>query len=264
MKNISLIILIALVVITIFSFRRDKKQYEYFKSLKNTDDRQKFFKKWTIEPFFLYGIMSIVILLLIGQINSLKVMPEFLVDFADSIPLKGDENNDSFLSGVLRGITLSIVPLLVLGSIIGTYIKEYKGFKDRKLTVSQPAESDFRNLDSLIPRNYKERIWGAILSINAGFSEELFFRVLAPILIYSCSGSALIAIAASTIWFALGHYYQGVAGMIATFFVGMVLFSVYLITQNIWITIIVHAILDINGLVLSPWLKERFARHLKR
>lgn len=250
-----------MIVITIFAFRRDKRKYEEFKSLEETEKRQNFFKVWTIEPFILYGLLSIVILFWIGEINSLKVMPDFLVEFVNSLQSKSGITDSNFISGILKGITISIVPVLIFGSTIGTYLREHKDYKDRKLKKDlSSGENDFRNLDSLIPRNYKERIWGAILSINAGFSEEIFFRLLAPILIYSVTGSALNAIIGSTIWFGFGHYYQGISGIIITFIVGILLFAVYLITQNIWITMIVHAILDINGLVFSPWLKEKYER----
>lgn len=248
-----------MIVLTIFAFRRDKKRYEEFKSLYDTKDRQKFFKKWTIEPFVLYGLLALLILLSIGQLNSLLIMPDFMLKFVNSVESNSEIKDSNIVSGIFKGIAISIVPVLILSSIIGTYLRELKDYKDKRLKKrSNSDENDFRNLDSLIPRNFKERIWGAILSINAGFSEEIFFRLLAPILIYSVTESALIAIIGSTIWFGLGHYYQGISGIIITFFVGLLLFAVYLITQNIWITMIVHAILDINGLVFGPWLKERF------
>ncbi|NNE16823.1 MAG: CPBP family intramembrane metalloprotease [Saprospiraceae bacterium] len=259
MKHTNLIILIAMIVITFFAFRRDKKKYEEFTSLEETEKRQKFFKLWTVEPFFLYGLLSLVILFWIEEINALMVMPEFLVEFVNSIKSKSGIRDSKIISGMLKGIKISIIPSLILGSIIGTYFREYQANKSKKIDKKlESGDNDFRNLESLIPRNYKERIWGAILSVNAGFSEELFFRLLAPILIYSVTGSASISIIASTIWFGLGHYYQGVSGILVTFLLGLLLFSVFLITKNIWITMIVHATLDINGLVLSPWLKERY------
>lgn len=248
-----------MIVITIFAFRRDKRKYEEFTSMEETEARQKFFKAWTIEPFILYGLLSILILFWIEQISSLKVIPDFLVEFVNSLKLKSGIRNSKIISGIFKGIAISIVPVLIFGSTIGTYIREYKDNKDRKLKEDlSSGENDVRNLDSLIPKNYKERIWGVVLSINAGFSEEIFFRLLAPILIYSVTGSALISIIGSTIWFGLAHYYQGISGIIITCLVGLLLFAVYLITQNIWITMIVHTTLDLNGLVLSPWLKERY------
>ncbi len=249
-----------LFVVTTFISRRDKNQYDVFKSIQKTGDRQKFFKRWAIESFIIYGLLSMIILSIIGQIYSLKVMPDFLVDFSKSVKSIGEMNESDFISGFFKGIMISIVPVLLFGGTIGAFLKEYKDYKDRKSKNNiESEEINFRNLDALIPKNYKERIWGAILSINAGFSEEIFFRVLAPILIYSVTSSVLIAIIGSTIWFGLVHYYQGMAGVFVTFFVGLLMFIVYMITENIWITMLVHAVLDLNGLVFSPWLKAIFA-----
>ena len=48
------------------------------------------------------------------------------------------------------------------------------------------------------------------------------------------------------------HLYQGVAGVIMTTLLGAVLAGLYLWTGSLWITMAVHAGLDIFALVLRP------------
>ena len=263
MNTTNLIILLFLALLTFFVFQRDKDKYEKFKSQQKTEDRQKFYKRWTVEPLIIYGLLSLLILSAIGQFSSLKEMPKFLIDFSRSVnPLRAI-GDSGFIANFSKIASIALVPILIFENTISTYLRAYKKHKNKNSkNSSEEKEINLRNLNSLIPRNYKERIWGTALSISAGFSEELFFRVLAPILIYSVTGSALIAIISSIIWFGLGHYYQEVRGIIATSFAGLLLFIVYLITQNIWQIMLIHTVIDFNVLVLSPWLKERFERQL--
>jgi len=253
-KTIALILLVLLVMKSIFAFRRDKRQYKSFQSVTDSPKRQEFYKKWTIEPFFMYGMVSILLLFLIGHFPSLFQMPDFLQNVSESITNLSHNSENRFIAGMLKGLLAVIVPLLIVGTPVITLIGTYREFKTQDDKTDRIAES--RNIQQLIPRNYKERIWGFFLSLNAGFSEELFFRLLIPILIYAVSGSAIAAILLATLWFGLAHYYQGLSGIIATSIAGLILFLVYLISQSIWIAILAHAIIDLNGLVLAPWFKE--------
>lgn len=258
--NSRIVLLVILIVITFLAFYKDGKDFDRFTTFEDTYNRNKFFRKWTIEPFVLYGLSAIIILFFIGEISSINSIPNFLKEFANSIRSTVTQTENRFLSGLLNGLLLSTIPILLFGGTIGTILKEYSIHKNRDENGNPKEQSEnFRKLEFLIPRNYGERIWGALLSINAGFSEELFFRILAPILIYSVTGSALIAIIGSTLWFGCAHYYQGVFGIVVTFFVGLLLFLVYLISSSIWVTMLIHAVIDLNGLVLGPWLKEKFS-----
>lgn len=60
--------------------------------------------------------------------------------------------------------------------------------------------------------------------------------------------------AASALIFGLVHFYQGWAGVILTTFPGVILTLVYLATGHLWIAMVVHAAIDLNGLILQPFL----------
>ncbi len=213
--------------------------------------------RWILESLALYGLSAVICLFIIGQFASLFSMPEFLRDFSNAISIISEEHQRSNLfHRMLRGVAMSVVPILVFGYPLVTLYMTYKQHRDNDYRIGRNTFNEKRNLDYLMPINSKERIFTFFLSINAGFSEEIYFRLLIPTLLYIITGSVFIAIMGSTIWFGLMHYYQGIGGMMATFVVGLLLFLVYLITRSIWMAILTHIIIDLNGLVLAPWFAD--------
>jgi membrane protease YdiL (CAAX protease family) len=103
-----------------------------------------------------------------------------------------------------------------------------------------------------MPRNAAESGWAALLSLNAGLSEELMFRLVLPLLLAGLLHHVLLAFVIATIAFGLMHLYQGVAGVLATTLLGAVFVCLYLWTGSLWITMATHAGLDVFALVLRP------------
>lgn len=108
------------------------------------------------------------------------------------------------------------------------------------------------NIDHLLPRVRGELAYGLALSATAGVAEELFFRLLLPLLIARVSGSAWAGFGVSLILFAGMHRYQGWAGVLGTAFAGAVLSAVYVGTGELWAAMLLHAGIDLNSLVLRP------------
>lgn len=92
------------------------------------------------------------------------------------------------------------------------------------------------------------------MSINAGLSEELFFRLALPLLLVLVIGNVWVAFGLAAIVFGLAHLYQGLVGVVATTAVGVLLTAFYLALGSIWIAVLVHAAIDLVGLVLRPLL----------
>lgn len=260
MEKLAYIILPILLFVSFRVSRRDKQQFEIFKTFDKSEDRQKLFKQWLNDSLFLHGILSLLYLLILGHITAVIKMPDFLVELAKPIQALGaTKPGDPSSSSMIKGFMESIIPLLVIGTPLVTLAVVYLQHRQSKGNNTK-EKVDNREINYLIPRNSKERFWTTLLSINAGFSEELFFRILVPILIYITTGSAILAIIASSIWFGLVHYYQGMMGIIVTTIIGALLFLIYLYSGNIWIVMLIHAILDINSLALAPWFKEYLNR----
>ena len=110
------------------------------------------------------------------------------------------------------------------------------------------------NVGSLFPRNRPEIVHAAAMSIAAGVSEELAFRLFLPLLVALVSGSAFVAFGVAVAAFGAMHLYQGRAGVIATTLVGALMAAVYLMTGELWLAMVLHALIDLNSLVLRPML----------
>jgi membrane protease YdiL (CAAX protease family) len=94
----------------------------------------------------------------------------------------------------------------------------------------------------------------ALVSIWAGVTEEVAFRLGLPLLLTLVTGDAWAAVALATLIFAALHRYQPWWGQLMVLGAGVVLGGLYLITGALWLAIVVHAIMDLLGLVLRPWL----------
>jgi membrane protease YdiL (CAAX protease family) len=114
--------------------------------------------------------------------------------------------------------------------------------------------------EPLMPRNTAETGWTTLLALNAGLSEEVFFRLLLPLLLAGLLHNALFAFALATVLFGLIHFYQGTAGIVLTALLGAGLACVYLWTGNVWIAIAVHAGIDLLGLVVRPTATRMLSR----
>lgn len=254
-------ILLGLIMFGVWSVPRDTKAYKDFLKVDDTESRQKFFKKWVIESFLIYGTSAIVFLILLGKGHHLYQFPEYLLDIASEMnPGVEEDGEGSFMHSFFSGFSASVIPTVLIAVPLVTLLFTYVTHK----TPEKPEEEkikDPREIAALFPRNNKEIFWMSMLSINAGFSEELFFRLLAPLLIFLITGSATIAIIASTIWFGLVHHYQGIVGILVTSFVGLLMFWIFLTTQNIWMAVLAHAILDLKDFSFAPlfksWLEKR-------
>jgi membrane protease YdiL (CAAX protease family) len=70
-------------------------------------------------------------------------------------------------------------------------------------------------------------------------------------------GSGAVGMGVGTAAFAAMHRYQGWAGMAANLVGGALLAALYMGTGSLWVAIAVHALVDLNALVLRPWVASR-------
>lgn len=96
-----------------------------------------------------------------------------------------------------------------------------------------------------------------MLAISAGVTEELFFRLWLPLIVTLACGSGAVGMGVGTAAFAAMHRYQGWAGMAANLIGGALLAALYMGTGSLWVAIAVHALVDLNALVLRPWVASR-------
>lgn len=216
----------------------DRAEYAAFKRCADTLDRQRYYRKWVLKSFLTFFGTSVVFLLILRTLPSLLTIP------AEFIPLAAKlgavmPTTAMLDKGFLIGVAIGAMVVGILGGVLLA----------KKLKTSHATLGD---IEPLIPRNGAETGWAALLSLNAGLSEECFFRLLLPLLLIALLHNPLWAFVVATVLFGLVHFYQGVAGVVMTTLVGAVMAGLYLWTGNLWVAMAAHAGLDLFALVVRP------------
>ena len=229
------LLLAAALAIVVWFIRDDRHELEHFKALTDTAARQRRYRIWLAKAFAIFLCSSLGGLALIGRLDGLSRLPDEFAPLAAMVP-HTDHDQSTMLTGMAVGA-------IVAGSALALVLTKRK--RGAKLMT-------LGDVEAILPRNRAELVYGALLSLNAGVTEELFFRVFLPLLIVLATGNALFAFVAATLIFGIIHLYQGVVGVVATTVLGAVFAGVYLATGSIWIAVAAHVLIDLNGLVLRP------------
>ena len=97
---------------------------------------------------------------------------------------------------------------------------------------------------SLVPRTRSESRLFDMVSITAGVTEEILYRGLLLVTLVSLIGT-WPAVVISSLIFGLGHAYQGIAGIVKTGLVGLVLALLTVSTGSLFIAIVLHTVVDL-------------------
>jgi membrane protease YdiL (CAAX protease family) len=106
---------------------------------------------------------------------------------------------------------------------------------------------------AMIPSTPTERWMAAAVALGAGVSEEFLCRgllIAAGIGIFGLT--PLQAAVAAVAVFGMAHLYQGPVGVVLTAVVGAILVGLYFSSGSLLLPILVHAAIDIRGLVMVP------------
>ena len=231
----------AFLLVTIMSLvwflKGDLLSYRRIKRLPDTASRQKTYRLWIAKAAIAFVLPAVIGLALLGRLDALlTVPPEF--DTLRTLLPSFQADSRAELLGMIGGSALG-------GLVIGAVLATRRNWRVLK-TIG--------NVGSLLPRNRPEIAHAAAMSIAAGVSEELAFRLFLPLLVALVSGSAFVAFGAAVAAFGAMHVYQGRAGVIATTLVGALMAAVYLMTGELWLAMLLHALIDLNSLVLRPML----------
>lgn len=252
MESLAYLLLPVVLVYIFIRSKRDIAEYQKFKKLTSSAERLQKYRKWLLGSFLIFGLGSLVMLALIGHASNL-LHP--LSVFTDLIPA-----NYVFKSSVSANSLFGFILGCISGGVaIGVLLKLASLKRRPKNDKTVVLVGD---IEALLPRNAKERYWSGLLAINAGISEELFFRLLLPILIFIVFKNALLAVSLSTLVFGAAHYYQGWGGVLLTTILGAILSLVYLATGYIWIAMLIHTFIDFNSLFIQPFIHAFAGRKL--
>ncbi len=230
-------LLLAILMSLIWFLKGDLFGYRRIKRLPDTTSRQKTYRLWIAKAAIAFVLPAIIGLALLGRLNAIVTVPPEFDAFRTLLPsFEGDSRVE--LLGMIGGSALG-------GLIVGAVLATRGNWRVLK-TIG--------NVGSLLPRNRAEIVHAAVMSIAAGISEELAFRLFLPLLVALVSGSAFVAFGVAVAAFGAMHLYQGRAGVIATTLVGALMAAVYLMTGELWLAMVLHALIDLNSLALRPAL----------
>jgi uncharacterized protein len=222
--------------------RDDVAEYAAFKLFTETADRQRRYRVWVLKSFLLFSGLTVTALAILGRLGSLSTLPPELAALSQT--LRSVVTTHDLSAGFLAGFLGAVVVGVAAGGAVAAMAAKRKPVTSKAVVVG--------DIEALMPRNGAETAHTALLSLNAGLSEELFFRLLLPLLLTMVLGNAVAAFVGAAIVFGLVHVYQGWIGVLATTILGLVLTALYLWTGSIWIAIGAHALLDLMGLVVRP------------
>lgn len=230
--------------------RRDQRQYARFKQLETGPERVRWFWRWTAQSFVILAGGAAVTLALLGRPDAVLGIPaEFHALAVWFQPAEAPQQASSaYMLGLAIGLAVAIALMVAL-----------QLRRARKL--STPTIGD---IEPLMTRNAAEARAALVLSINAGFSEELFFRLALPLLIADVTGSVPLAFVASLVIFGLAHAYQGWKGILGTAFIGAWLTLVYFKSGSLLRPMAMHAIIDVIALIVRPSVARWFAARQQR
>ncbi len=222
----------------------DVKSYRLVRQLTSSRERQRWYRTWLAKAFAFFLVLSLIGLALSGELLAIVTLPAAFGDLAARARdvVGTDEISAPFLIGLGSAF--------LVGTVLSAFLTARTSRKARTAG----------NFEALLPRNGRERVWAALLSLNAGVSEELFFRLYLPLLFMLLTGDPLLAFVVSAVMFGLSHLYQGVVGVLVTALFGAIVTAVYLTTGQLWIAIALHVAVDLNSLVLQPFLLSLFRR----
>jgi membrane protease YdiL (CAAX protease family) len=112
--------------------------------------------------------------------------------------------------------------------------------------IQEHLRGSMASVQALLPHSPREMRWFTAVAVSAGVCEELLYRGWMIWYFHQMMPLWLAVVAACTA-FGLAHAYQGPAGIPKTGIVGAVMAAMYLLAGSLWIPMIVHALVDING-----------------
>ncbi|GAB3148495.1 CPBP family intramembrane glutamic endopeptidase [Microbispora hainanensis] len=132
----------------------------------------------------------------------------------------------------------------------------------RRLAGSGRTMPGLEGMRELLPRTSAERWHALAMSVTAGVCEEIVYRGLLIALGVGALGLSTTAAAALALAvFAVGHLYQGWMSMLGVAVAGCALTALYLTTGSLLLPILMHALMDIRGLVFTPQPARRTVGH---
>lgn len=199
------------------------------------------YRRWMRRAPLAFGVSSLAVLLIGGRIEALASLPP---EFAQAARVA---RHLAGFGGDIAALKLAVLGGFGGGVVLGLLIAWWRKRRGQRQLMAG-------KLAAILPRTPGELAWTALLGITAGVVEELFFRLAVPLFATLATGSVALGLALALAMFAFAHRYQGRVGMFFSALAGALLAILYLATGSLWFAMLVHALLNLNGLVVRPAL----------
>ena len=103
----------------------------------------------------------------------------------------------------------------------------------------------------ILPRTSTERLFWVILSITAGICEETGFRGYVLTKLNLFLNNWCLTVALSSLCFGLGHFYQGIGGVILTGTYGLMFCLLFIWRKSLVPGIIAHSLQDLTAILAA-------------
>jgi membrane protease YdiL (CAAX protease family) len=235
------LLLVSLAALAWFQ-RRDVRKFAQFRAVEDSVRRQRIFLRWAGNACGIFLGISLLGLALLGRLDAIWAFPEELWDVAMEVPWI---DTGSAMTGGLIGAGIGCAIVVVVMRL------------RRGRSVKPPAGMD---ITPLLPRNRAELLHLLPLVLNAGISEEIFFRVYLPLLMVLAGTNGWVAFGISGVIFGAMHRYQGWLGVAVTTVLGALFTFLYLGGGGLLLPVALHLVINANSLLLRPALQWRFRR----
>jgi len=155
-------------------------------------------------------------------------------------------NFESEFASFIKGMSVSMILAISLGSMLPIILLR---FRPQNAGV---YKKQFESLAFFLPNTTTERWWFVLVSISAGFCEEIVYRSYlyryfteSPWMFVFWLGLVLACLV-----FAIAHGYQGITGILSTFVLAAFMFILWYSFGTLWIPIIAHILFDLRILLL--------------
>jgi membrane protease YdiL (CAAX protease family) len=128
--------------------------------------------------------------------------------------------------------------------------------KKLKKEPSKYSQADaLKSFDYFFPATWTERRWWVFICITAGVCEETLFRgfLLHYLRVFPWTVNLTVALVSSSVIFGLNHLYGGISGVVSSAVTGFVFGLLFLLTGNLLLPMVLHAVTDLRMLaILRP------------
>ena len=181
------------------------------------------------------------------------------VGFREVFTIAPTPNDAAWLfgHGWVRFLVEAVIALFFGMTFLPYAIVGWKKLNNRPRTYR--SAKALRSLEYFFPATQTERHWWVLVSITAGVCEETLFRgfMLHYLHVLPWTLNLTLALLISSLVFGLNHlFYGSVGGVVGTAIVGFLFGLLFLLSGNLVLPVVLHALTDLRALVILPTRAE--------